>query len=112
MKTAIIFLIGFGLAGASDPQSTTGSDSSYSRVVRSKQSKVRKKPGPAREAANGGGDLARGVGKGAGDLVTLHPIRGAGALGKGAGEGTYKISKGAVGGVVKIFHHPRQEQDR
>lgn len=111
MKAVLIFLVGFSLASLSPGQSTSASGSSNDRPTSTKQTKFKRKPGPGREAANGGGDLAKGVGKGAGDLVTLHPIRGAGALGKGAGEGTYKISKGAVGGVAKIFHHPHHDQN-
>ncbi len=67
-------------------------------------------------AAKGTGAAAEGVGKGAGDLVTLHPVNAAGAVGKGAvvtgkdvgvgaAKGTGKIAKGTGRGIGKIFHH-------
>ncbi len=63
-----------------------------------------------------GGD----VGRGAGDLVTLHPIDAAGNVGKGAAvtgkdvgvsaaKGTGKIAKGTGRGIGKIFHHGRHD---
>jgi hypothetical protein len=66
--------------------------------------------------ARGTGAAAEGVGKGAGDLVTLHPIDAAGNVGKGAAitgkdvgvgaaKGTGKIAKGTGRGIGKIFHH-------
>jgi hypothetical protein len=62
------------------------------------------------------GKAAEGVGKGAGDLVTLHPAGAAENVGKGAGvagkdvgvgtaKGTGKIAKGTGRGIGKIFHH-------
>jgi len=61
-------------------------------------------------AAKGAGDAAKGVGKGAVDLVTLHPINAAGAVGKGAAEtgkdvtvGTAKGGGKMVRGVGKLF---------
>jgi hypothetical protein len=111
MKVISIFLIGLGLAVGAQSQSTTNPDTSAS-TVKPQKSTAKKKPGPGREAANGGGDVAKGVGKGAGDLVTLHPIKGASAVGKGAGEGTYKVGKGIGGGIGKIFHHPHHHKDQ
>jgi len=66
--------------------------------------------------AKGAGAAAEGVGKGAGDLVTLHPAKAAGNVGRGgaaagkdvgvgAARGTGKIAKGTGRGVGKIFHH-------
>ncbi len=65
-------------------------------------------------AAGGVGNAAKGVGKGAGDLVTLHPLNAAGAVGTGAAnggkdvgvgaaKGTGKIVKGTGRGIKKIF---------
>ncbi len=65
-------------------------------------------------AAKGAGDAAKGVGKGAVDLVTLHPIDAAGAVGKGAvstgkdvtvgtAKGTGKIVRGVGKAFKKIF---------
>jgi hypothetical protein len=70
--------------------------------------------------AKGAGAAAKGVGKGAGDLVTLHPVKAAGNVGKGAAvagkdagvgavKGTGKIAKGAGRGIGKIFHHPHEK---
>ena len=65
-------------------------------------------------AAKGAGDAAKGVGKGAADLVTLHPIDAAGAVGKGAlstgkdvtvgtAKGGGKIVRGVGKAIKKIF---------
>lgn len=62
----------------------------------------------------GAGSAAKGAGKGAADLVTLHPVNAAGAVGKGAagagkhvavgaGKGSGKILKGTGRGIKKIF---------
>jgi hypothetical protein len=67
------------------------------------------------------GAAAKGVGKGAGDLVTLHPIDAAGNVGRGAAvagkdvgvgaaKGTGKIAKGTGRGIGKIFHHHHNPQ--
>ena len=66
--------------------------------------------------AKGTGAAAEGVGKSAGDLVTLHPIDAAGNVGKGAAvtgkdvgvgaaKGTGKVTRGTGRGIGKIFHH-------
>lgn len=65
-------------------------------------------------AGKGAGDLAAGTGKGAADVATLHPVEGAGAIGKGgakagknigvgAAKGTGKIVKGTGKGIKHIF---------
>jgi hypothetical protein len=65
-------------------------------------------------AARGAGNLAAGAGKGAADLVTLHPINAAMAVGKGGAaagknigvgtvKGTGKIAKGIGKGIKHIF---------
>jgi hypothetical protein len=54
-------------------------------------------------AAKGTGHAAEGVGKGAGDLVTLHPIKGATAVGKGAGEAGKDVGVGMVKGTGKVL---------
>jgi len=118
MKAASIFVIGLGLAFTASSQSGSGQstenpDTATRQTVKtSKKKNVKSRPGPGREAANGGGDIAKGAGKGAGDLVTLRPIRAAGAVGKGAGEGTYKIGRGIGGGIGKIFHHPHHKDQK
>jgi hypothetical protein len=82
-------------------------------------------PGPGRQVANGAanigvgaakgaGHLVRGTAKGVGNLVTLHPIDAAVSMGKGAGQagkdvtvgtakGSYKITKGIVRGIKRLF---------
>ena len=89
------------------------------------QTEQRKGPGAAKDigsgagnigtgAAKGAGDAAKGVGKGAADLVTLHPINAATAVGKGAvgtgkdvtvgtAKGTGKITRGVGKVFKKIF---------
>lgn len=72
--------------------------------------------------AKGTGAAAEGVGKGAGDVVTLHPVKGAESIGKGgvvagkdigvgAAKGTGKIAKGTGRGIGKLFHHHHEKQD-
>jgi hypothetical protein len=70
--------------------------------------------------AGAAGNVAKGTGKGAADLVTLHPIDAAGNVGKGVGvgakdagvgvaKGTGKIAKGTGKGIGHLFHHsPKQ----
>jgi len=53
-------------------------------------------------AAKGAGNAAEGVGKGAGDLVTLHPINAAGAVGTGAAKTGKDVGVGTAKGTGKI----------
>ena len=53
-------------------------------------------------AAGGVGNAAKGAGKGAGDLVTLHPLNAAGAVGTGAAKGGKDVGVGAAKGTGKI----------
>jgi hypothetical protein len=84
--------------------------------------KVERSPG--KEIGKGGEDVGKGAGKGAeslgkgtagaaGNLATLHPVKGAADLGKGAGgagkdvgvgtgKGAAKIGKGTAKGVGKL----------
>jgi hypothetical protein len=73
----------------------------------------RKGPGAAKDigsgagnigtgAAKGAGDAAKGVGKGAVDLVTLHPINAAEAVGKGAASTGRDVTVGTAKGTGKI----------
>jgi len=66
------------------------------------------------------GNVAKGTGKGAADLVTLHPLNAAGNVGKGVGvgakdagvgaaKGTGKIAKGTGRGVKHLFKHDPKE---
>jgi hypothetical protein len=66
------------------------------------------------KAQEGAGNLAAGTGKGAADLVTLHPVDAAASVGKGgvsAGKdvavgttkGTGKVVKGVGKGIKHIF---------
>jgi hypothetical protein len=50
--------------------------------------------------------VAAGTGKGAVDLVTLHPINAAGAVGTGAVKGGKNIAVGAAKGTGKIVKGP------
>lgn len=61
----------------------------------------------------GVGTAAAGVGKGAGDVATLHPVKGAEAIGKGGAVGAKDVGVGAakgtgkvVKGTGKILTHP------
>ncbi len=53
-------------------------------------------------AAGGVGNVAKGTGKGAVDLVTLHPVNAAGNVGKGAAVGAKDVGVGAVKGTGKV----------
>jgi hypothetical protein len=53
-------------------------------------------------AAKGTGNLAKGTGKGAVDLVTLHPIDAAGAVGKGGASAGKNVVVGTAKGTGKI----------
>ena len=72
-------------------------------------------------AGGAAGNVAKGTGKGAADLVTLHPVKGAGNIGKGVGvgakdagvgaaKGSGKIVKGTGRGIGHIFHHPHKDK--
>ena len=78
------------------------------------QSKEEKRePGAAREmgagagaigigAAKGTGAAAKGTAKGAGDLVTLHPIDAGASVGKGAATAGKDVTVGAAKGTGKV----------
>ena len=59
--------------------------------------------GIGKGAGRGVGVAAKDTGKGAVDLVTLHPLNGAGEVGKGALVGTKDVGVGAVKGTGKIL---------
>jgi hypothetical protein len=50
----------------------------------------------------GAGSAAKGVAKGTGDLVTLHPVSAVGAVGKDAAGAGKDVTVGAVKGTGKI----------
>jgi hypothetical protein len=54
-------------------------------------------------AGGAAGNVAKGTGKGAVDLVTLHPINAVGNVGKGVGVGAKDAGVGAVKGTGKIL---------
>lgn len=56
----------------------------------------------AKGAGKGAGHIAEGAGKGAVDVVTLHPINGAAAVGKGAAVGGKDVAVGAGKGTGKV----------
>ena len=73
-----------------------------------------KKPGAGHDIGSGSadigkgaggaaGNLAKGTGKGAADLVTLHPVKAGGAVGKGAGHAGKDAAVGAGKGTGKIL---------
>ena len=91
------------VAGSSPPASSAGTQ----------KAQQRKSPGAAKDigsgagnigtgAAKGAGDAAKGVGKGAVDLVTLHPINAATAVGKGAASTGKDVAVGSAKGTGKI----------
>jgi len=71
-------------------------------------------------AGGAAGNVAKGTGKGAADIVTLHPVKGVGNIGKGVGvgakdagvgaaRGSGKIVKGTGRGVGHLFHHSHKD---
>jgi hypothetical protein len=54
-------------------------------------------------AGGAAGNVAKGTGKGAVDLVTLHPVNAAGNVGKGVGVGAKDAGVGAAKGTGKIL---------
>jgi hypothetical protein len=82
-------------------------------LAQSQPDETKRDPGPGREigsgaanigtgAAKSAGNLAKGTGKGAVDLVTLHPINAATSVGKGAATGGKDVAVGTVKGAGKI----------
>jgi hypothetical protein len=77
------------------------------------QTPMQQPPGAGSDLGHGTGDVAKGaggavghtaagVGKGAGDIATLHPVKGAGAVGEGVGKGAVSAGKGVGKGTGKI----------
>jgi hypothetical protein len=71
-------------------------------------------------AGGAAGNVAKGTGKGAADIVTLHPVKGVGNVGKGVGvgakdagvgaaKGSGKIVKGTGRGIGHLFHHSHKD---
>jgi hypothetical protein len=71
-------------------------------------------------AGGAAGNVAKGTGKGAVDIVTLHPVKGVGNIGKGVGvgakdagvgaaKGSGKIVKGTGRGIGHLFHHSHKD---
>ena len=54
-------------------------------------------------AGKGVGKAAEGAGKGAGDVATLHPVKGAEAVGKGGAVGAKDVGVGAAKGTGKVL---------
>ena len=53
-------------------------------------------------AAKGAGSAAKGAAQGVGDVVTLHPVKGAESVGKGAAGAGKDVTVGTVKGTGKI----------
>jgi hypothetical protein len=120
---ACLVVIGSGAFGAPSAQSTVDQKSAAQSTAQQKK-QVKKNVGPGHEAANGGEDVAKGVGRGTesmakgtagsvGNLATGHPVMAASSLGKGAAglgkdsgkgavKGTAKAGKGLGGGIKKL----------
>ena len=102
--------ISFGLVLALSAWGQSSPD--LNPTTESKQERKRE-PGAAREigagagavgvgAAKGVGDVAKGTGKGAADLVTLHPINAGVSIGKGAASAGKDVTVGTVKGTGKV----------
>jgi hypothetical protein len=98
-------LLGLVLAVSAEAQSATEQPSGAAAQKRERGpgSEIGSGAGSiGKGAAKGAGSLAKGTGKGAVDLVTLHPVNAAGALGKGAGAAGKHVTIGTVKGGAKI----------
>jgi hypothetical protein len=115
----VVFLSPPAFARLANPPQDQGAAQTQSK---GKEQKV--EPSPGKEIGKGGEDVGKGAGKGAeslgkgtagaaGNLATLHPVKGATDLGKGAGgagkdvgvgtgKGAAKIGKGTAKGVGKL----------
>jgi hypothetical protein len=120
----LILILLVGLVAALPAQSQLKSDQNTTPSQKSAPSKERGRSAGGdigsgsgdigKGAAKGAGNLAAGTGKGAADLITLHPINAATAVGKGGAvaaknigvgtvKGTGKIAKGIGKGIKHIF---------
>ena len=111
-----IAFLAFGLSASGQNQATpTPNQPSAVQHGRSPGGDVGSGAGDiGKGAGRGAGNLAKGTGKGAVDLITLHPVNAAGAIGRGgvsagknigvgAAKGTGKIAKGTGRAIKHIF---------
>jgi len=108
----LILAAGLSFSQAGDPNQTTSRNSSDQTGTRHKDKKKSRSAGGeigsgagdiGKGAAGGAGSAAAGVAKGAGDVVTLHPIDSAAAVGTGAGKGAKDVGEGTAKGSGKII---------
>jgi hypothetical protein len=106
----LVFLSWPSFARPANPPQDQGTAQTQSTQKDDKQ-KVERSPG--KEIGKGGEDVGKGAGKGAeslgkgtagaaGNLATLHPVKGATDLGKGAGGAGKDIGVGTGKGAAKI----------
>ena len=113
-------LLAFGVSAYGQNQSTTTPNGATAQPTAQKQGRsaggdIGSGSGDiGKGAGKGAGNLAKGTGKGAADLVTLHPVDAAGAVGRGGAsagknvavgtaKGTGKIVKGTGKAIKKVF---------
>jgi hypothetical protein len=112
LRTAPLLVLAAGLSfsQSGDPNQNASQTSSDQTGKHHKDKKSRSAGGEigsgagdlGKGAAGGAGNVAGGVAKGAGDVVTLHPIDGAAAVGTGAGKGAKDVGEGTAKGTGKI----------
>lgn len=102
---------GFSFSQSGDPNQTASQSTSDRTSKHHREKKKSRSAGGeigsgagdiGKGAAGGVGNVAGGVAKGAGDVVTLHPIDGAAAIGTGAGKGAKDVGEGTVKGTGKM----------
>jgi hypothetical protein len=109
----VILATALSFSQSGDPNQTNGANQNSSDQT-GKHHKDKKKSRSAggeigsgagdvgKGAAGGAGNIAGGAAKGAGDVVTLHPVDGAAAIGTGAGKGAKDVGEGTAKGTGKI----------
>lgn len=107
----LILTAGLSFSQSGDPAQTATQSSSDQTGKHHKDKKKSRSAGGeigsgagdiGKGAAGGAGNIAGGVAKGAGDVVTLHPIDGAAAIGTGAGKGAKDVGVGTAKGTGKV----------
>jgi hypothetical protein len=112
-EARIVRLISFGLVLGFTSWGQSTSDQNPANPTPEAKQNHKSEPGAAREmgsgaatigvgAAKGAGSLAKGTGKGAVELVTLHPVDAGASVGKGAAGAAKDVSVGTVKGTGKV----------
>ena len=99
-------VVGLGLVLALSSWGQSNADSTLTQDHKSKPGAARQIGSGARTvgvgAAKSAGDIAKRTGKGAADLVTLHPVAAGASIAKGAAHAGKDVAVGSVKGTGKV----------